>query len=54
MSVFARGHNVLATGRGCTDFIVHGKYWSVVCWGCLRFLFRSSFARGCECFREGF
>ena len=24
--VFARGFNVLATGGGCTDFIVHGKY----------------------------
>ena len=26
VSVFARGFNVLATGGGCTDFIVHGKY----------------------------
>ena len=26
ISVFARGFNVLATGGGCTDFIVHGKY----------------------------
>ena len=26
VSVFAWGFNVLATGGGCTDFIVHGKY----------------------------
>ena len=26
VSVFARGFNVLATGGGCTDFIVYGKY----------------------------
>ena len=26
VSVFARGFNVLATGGGCTDFIVHGKH----------------------------
>ena len=26
VSVFARGFNVLATGGGCTDFIVHEKY----------------------------
>ena len=26
VSVFARGFNILATGEGCTDFIVHGKY----------------------------
>ena len=26
VSVFARGFNALATGGGCTDFIVHGKY----------------------------
>ena len=26
VSVFARGFNVLATGVGCTDFIVYGKY----------------------------
>ena len=26
VSVFARCFNVLATGGGCTDFIVHGKY----------------------------
>ena len=44
VSVFVRGFDVLATGGGCTDFIVHGKYWAVVCWGCLRFLFRPSFA----------
>ena len=25
-SVFAGGFNVLATGGGCTDFIVYGKY----------------------------
>ena len=28
VSVFARGFNVLATGGGCTDFIVHGKVLS--------------------------
>ena len=28
MSGFARGFNVLATGGGCTDFIVHGKILS--------------------------
>ena len=27
ISVFARGFNVLATGGGCTDFIVYGKYF---------------------------
>ena len=26
VSVFARGFDVLATGRGCTDFIVYGKH----------------------------
>ena len=26
VSVFVRGFNVLATGGGCTDFIVYGKY----------------------------
>ena len=26
VNVFARGFNVLATGGGCTDFIVYGKY----------------------------
>ena len=26
VSIFARGFNVLATGGGCTDFIVYGKY----------------------------
>ena len=26
VSVFARGFNVLATGGGCTDFIVYKKY----------------------------
>ena len=26
VSVFARGFNVLATGGGCTDFIVYEKY----------------------------
>ena len=26
VSVFARGFNVPATGGGCTDFIVYGKY----------------------------
>ena len=26
VSVFARGFNVLTTGGGSTDFIVHGKY----------------------------
>ena len=26
VSVFARGFNALATGGGCTDFIVHGRY----------------------------
>ena len=28
VSVFARGFNVLATGGGCTNFIVHGKVLS--------------------------
>ena len=28
MSVFARGFNVLATGGGCTDLIVHEKILS--------------------------
>ena len=44
MSVFVRDFNLLTTGGGCTESIVHGKYWAVVCWGCLRFLFRPSFA----------
>ena len=26
VSVFARGFNVLATGGGCTNFVVYGKY----------------------------
>ena len=41
---FVRDFHVFATGGGCAGFIVHGKYWVVVCWGCLRFLFRPSFA----------
>ena len=45
VSVFARGFNVLATGGGCTDFIVYEKYRAVVCWGCLRFLFRPCLPR---------
>ena len=45
VSVFARGFNVLATGGGCTDFIVYGKYLALVCWGCLRFLFRPCLPR---------
>ena len=28
VSVFARDFNVLATGGGCTDFIMHGKVLS--------------------------
>ena len=35
LSVFARGFNVLATGGGCTDFIVHEKILSC---GVLRLL----------------
>ena len=33
MSVFARGFNVLATGGGYTDFIVHGKNIELWCVG---------------------
>ena len=35
VSVFARGFKVLATGGGCTDFIVHGK---ILSWGVLGLL----------------
>ena len=36
VSVFARGFNVLATGEGCTDFIVYGKYLSCGVLGLLK------------------
>ena len=45
VSVFARGFNVLATGGGGKGFIVYGKDSAVVCWGCLRFLFRPCLPR---------
>ena len=44
MSVCRERFHVFATGGGCTGFIVHEKYRVVVWWGCLRFLFRPSFA----------
>ena len=36
VSVFARGFNVLATGGGCTDFIVYGKILSCGVLGLLK------------------
>ena len=44
VSVFARNFNVLEAGEVCTDSTVQGKHRAVVCWSCLRFLFRLSIA----------
>ena len=44
VSVFARSFNVLEAVGVCTDSIVQRKHRAVVCWGCLRFLFRPSIA----------
>ena len=50
VSVFARGFNVLATGGGCTDFIVYGKYSH---WGTPVSILRFGDCRGVQPLRTG-